>query len=484
MRCILATWWRATSPARLTSAAIVVVASFTSLGFGQLPAVAAGAPPAKSAPEGGFWSATFMSLDFPHSVAARSVTVVPAQIENTGTALWPVTGRSAVRVAYHWFRPDGAVAVWEGRRESLAASVPAKGLTSLQISVVAPDEPGRYELRFDLVSVPSGWFSHTGSKLPVVSVDVGTPLWSAAVRIGALPSPLFGRSAFDVPVTLTNTGSQTWPAKGSSAIQLSYHWLRSDGAFMTWDGERTALPDDVAPGEATTAVAVVDTPDTIGTFQLEVDLVSRRPGWFSLLGTPMPRTTVKIGELASQYFSAVFGISRMPSRLDEGSVNTVAVTVTNAGLGAWPNTGPSAVYLAYHWWRPNGSALIWDGRRTSLTRAMPARTSITQPLVVQAPDVPGRYRLQIDLVSNSVGWFAGFEHAGPSSDVEVQSDGARVAGFAHSPYWLLAGLLILLATGALATHATLAARRRSRVFASVAASYKATYGSELWPKDR
>jgi hypothetical protein len=62
-----------------------------------------------------------------------------------------------------------------------------------------------------------------------------------------------------VPVTITNTTTESWTAADHA---LSYHWAAADGTDVTSAENRleTALPEDVAPGESVTVDAVVKGP--------------------------------------------------------------------------------------------------------------------------------------------------------------------------------------------------------------------------------
>ena len=47
-----------------------------------------------------------------------------------------------------------------------------------------------------------------------------------------------------MPVEVKNISSQTW---SSSSIRLSYHWLDETGKIIVYNGERTFIPQDIAP---------------------------------------------------------------------------------------------------------------------------------------------------------------------------------------------------------------------------------------------
>jgi hypothetical protein len=262
----------------------------------------------------------------------------------------------------------------------------------------------------------------------------------------------------DVPlrVTLTNVGTRSWPATGRAAVQVGYHWFREGGtAPVVWDTQRTNLATSVAPNASTTLTAIVRSPSASGRFDLQFDLVSAPSGWFSLAGSVMSRLTVAVGLPAARFFSASYSTPTVPRDLDANSVRTIDVTARNTGRASWL---PGDIAFAYHWLRPDGTIAVWDGRRTPLTRVVPAGDTITQPILVTAPIDRGRYRLQLDLVSDArFGWFSSFAGAGPAADITVLPAAPRPSGYTGWPLWLLLALGIVAAGGI----GTRLARRRT-----------------------
>ena len=88
------------------------------------------------------------------------------------------------------------------------------------------------------------------------------------------------------------------------------------------------------------------------------------------------------------------------------------VTVRNAGDRIWPDaaaadparSGTYAVRLAYRWWSAAGAAPY--GARSDLREPLAPRRSATIWIPVIAPERPGDYRLQLDLVYDGIAWFA------------------------------------------------------------------------------
>ena len=124
-------------------------------------------------------------------------------------------------------------------------------------------------------------------------------------------------------------------------------------------------------------------------------------------GLPLPERAYRV---------AWVRIPSIPSMAAGGS-RSIDVKVRNDGLCVWP---PS-VHLAYHW-RPLSSGLpeIYDGPRGFPNQPLyPHQTeSIAIPLV--APGVPGRYRLEYELVEENVTWFSAKGGSTASYVVEIR----------------------------------------------------------------
>jgi SAM-dependent methyltransferase len=102
-----------------------------------------------------------------------------------------------------------------------------------------------------------------------------------------------------------------------------------------------------------------------------------------------------------------------PAGRDEAEARTgtqleVPVIVRNAGTMAWHSEGEHPVFLSYHLRRsaPEGDVLVqFDNERSPIPPLAPGAAAVV-PLRVLAPERPGRYVLDIDLVHEGVTWFA------------------------------------------------------------------------------
>ena len=62
--------------------------------------------------------------------------------------------------------------------------------------------------------------------------------------------------------------------------------------------------------------------------------------------------------------------------------------------------------LSYHWRTPDGQKVVWEGERTDLPEPVPPGGRVSMRQQVKAPDVPGRYVLELDPVFEMVSWFS------------------------------------------------------------------------------
>lgn len=89
-------------------------------------------------------------------------------------------------------------------------------------------------------------------------------------------------------MTLTNQGTDTWPANGP--YQVSYHLYKSDGTPLR-DGVQTLIPQTVAPGQSVTLRANIESLP-MGDYIVAWDMVQSGVAFFSAFGgvTPVNRS--------------------------------------------------------------------------------------------------------------------------------------------------------------------------------------------------
>lgn len=146
---------------------------------------------------------------------------------------------------------------------------------------------------------------YVSSKRDIVVYDARAAAGGASAELAhahwissTIPPVAAKASEMAVSVSVRNDGTLAWPR---SIVTLSYHW--NYGACpgnqrdprSVWDGSRTSLPANVAPGDELPDVNMnVRAPASPGLYCLVLDLVSEHVGWASRLGSSPRIATVAV----------------------------------------------------------------------------------------------------------------------------------------------------------------------------------------------
>ena len=155
--------------------------------------------------------------------------------------------------------------------------------------------------------------------------------------------------------------------------------------------------------------------------------------------------TVGCARVPSPPYSLAFAVDgRSPRLLETSQEITVPLTIANTGRRAWD---PAAIHVSYHWlWivprelaRRSRTVPYHDGIRTELDRTVAPGARIAVQGRVLAPDWPGVYWLQWDMVEEGVTWFTQVAPRQPRTLVVVVPPLA----------WIVAPLPLLIAIAGL-----------------------------------
>ncbi|HKI04645.1 MAG TPA: hypothetical protein VKK31_21880 [Thermoanaerobaculia bacterium] len=111
-------------------------------------------------------------------------------------------------------------------------------------------------------------------------------------------------------------------------------------------------------------------------------------------------------QLEKDVYGIQWGSSVAPARAVAGQAFQVLTRVFNRSGQTWMADGAARVNLSYHWLDESGKVVVRDGLRTQIPLPVPpgGRVSVEQKVV--APEVPGRYVLELDPVFETVAWFS------------------------------------------------------------------------------
>ncbi len=109
--------------------------------------------------------------------------------------------------------------------------------------------------------------------------------------------------------------------------------------------------------------------------------------------------------LPSDAFKAKIVVTHPPKNIKNSSIFEVKTVVKNISQSTWSAPQKNGINLAYHWLDKNGKMVTFDGFRTSLPQELKPNAEVPLKAKVKAPNKPGKYILEFDMVQELVGWF-------------------------------------------------------------------------------
>ena len=130
---------------------------------------------------------------------------------------------------------------------------------------------------------------------------------------------------------------------------------------------------------------------------------------FQLPSHPGDRDNTTSKPLPDSGFRARVVPLDLPATLRPGATATVRVLVQNEGDTIWPalwdHEGRYQVNLGYHWHDESGRVVAFENNRTSLAADLEPGGQAEISLAITAPQAPGRYVLEVEMVQEHVAWF-------------------------------------------------------------------------------
>ncbi|MGH2499286.1 MAG: SpoIID/LytB domain-containing protein, partial [Candidatus Limnocylindria bacterium] len=253
----------------------------------------------------------------------------------------------------------------------------------------------------DMVREGVSWFQFLGSAPLRQSASVASSTFAAGYGAPSSAAATLGERKV-LAVTVTNTGNVTWPAAGPNPVNLSYHVFDASGRTVVWDGERTGIGADLAPGASRSIDVAYTAPTAVGSYTLAVEAVREGVAWFSGLGVPAARLNLSV----TSGFNAGYGASTTPAQAALGATLSLTADLTNYGTRAWPAGGANPVRLSYHIFSSSGATVVWDGRRGLLPADVAPNQTVRVTIDVTLPSATGSYVLAWDMVQEGVAWFS------------------------------------------------------------------------------
>jgi len=336
-------------------------------------------------------------------------------LEATDDSLWQysstvhwlpmVNGRSGF-----WPRPQGELQIALGGLPGAAARRTAAALGVAAIVVhgdrLSADERARWAAaeRADVVrtlATVQGDVVYAGAVSAV-------PLTSVLQASLDAPSWLPPRFTVRLGLVLWTEPGRAWrhPAPQRLA-QADLEWKERGSGRIVREKARVAMPFAVAPGERVAAAVRVTPPPAPGTYELRLDIpaLGLTAGSHSveIREAPLPTSAQGSRLLAAQYASpeAVLASAPFESFL-------LPLEARNTGVALWLSRATQnrgEVRFVWRWVPDESAPLPIRDAETLRYDVLPGQTYRTE-LSIDAPGAPGRYTLEVGLLSEGVASFA------------------------------------------------------------------------------
>ena len=354
------------------------------------------------------WAAAYDMSQVPKSWAVGQSRTFPVTVTNTGGYAWPSTGFTKVDLDLHFSTRAGGsakAAYWlNSKAFGLPGDVAPGASVTVNVTFTAPSTAGTLVLEAEMIKEHEFWFKQWAP----LTVTVAPPSWSAGYDLSKAPRTWTLGQSQTFPITLTNTGNQTWPSAIANKVDLGLHFTtRTGGSTLSsyWlTSKAYGLPGNVAPGASVTVNVTVAAPPRIGLMYLEAEMIKEHEFWFK-------KTTAVTINAAPPGWSATYDMTHAPTSWIVGVPQTFTVSITNSGTQTWPATGFTEVDLALQFATSAGGAANSAKWISSKAFKLPKNVAPGQSVSVQvtvAPPRPGTLVLEAEMIKEHEFWFLQF----------------------------------------------------------------------------
>ncbi len=342
-------------------------------------------PPAIPTPDGD--NATFVSQVVPPFLVQGQANVITVVMSNFGTTTWRTNDTFFLAA----INPADNLN-WGLNRVALAAEVPPGTNATFNFEITAPLTPGTYELQWQMIREGVSVFGQATRSASVVVFPAGVAGDSAAFVSQAMPSLMATGATARASITLRNTGTNTW----SEAARYRLGSV-TPGDNRIWGLNRVYLPASVAPGGTVTFSFPIKAPVTPGAYDCQWQMVREGVSHFGEINAGAPINVLDVGTNGND---AVFVAQTLPTEIPAGATAPASLTFRNIGLNAWSEANLYRLAAMNPF-----DNLTWGFNRVVLPNEVAPGAIVTFDFTITAPQTPGAYDFQMQLLREGVGLF-------------------------------------------------------------------------------
>jgi SAM-dependent methyltransferase len=149
-------------------------------------------------------------------------------------------------------------------------------------------------------------------------------------------------------------------------------------------------------------------PEESGTYIRDL-VQGLRPGGLFVFQLPAARAEVPRGPVPmpeSAYRARVAIARPIPPQLETSAAANLLLEIINVTDTAWSQPDVGGIRAGNHWLDEAGEMVVQDDGRASLPSSVGPGGNCRIQLEVRAPDRPGKYVLEVDIVHEGISWFS------------------------------------------------------------------------------
>lgn len=222
-----------------------------------------------------------------------------------------------------------------------------------------------------------------------------------------------------VRLTVRNTGSLTWAAKGQGAVTLGYQWLTTDGGRLKsgWKDVKTTLSKDVSFADTITITAKLHAPTSTGHYVLMWDMFRDGEGWFDQNGSRALRVDVVVGKTVGDKASPKSSILPLPIYS-----SSPEIFVRWAGEDDPGGSGIASYDVQYRI-APSGAWTDWQSATSETQVTLEGQDGYTYEFRSRSRDAAGN----VEVWPQQAQGYTTVDTRPPAVSVEAPLNGAHVA---------------------------------------------------------
>lgn len=275
-------------------------------------------------------------------------------------------------------------------------------------------------------------------KFDTNSKDIADPAFSVQFLYCTNPSYVFSNQTFKVSLALQNNSSRALSSNEKNPIRLSYQWYNLETHELVYSIRSIFLADNLKQNEILETEMWVTAPSTVGTYELQLDVVEEGIDWFSRKGAQSPKVNILVIEKDADKLSK----SKMSNKQDtnlthhkiefdskhnmdvDPSYNVnylhcsypkvitssqqywVRLALKNNSNRIWSSNGENPILLKNKWKDMATGEVLEENGATFLANSIKPNEILEIDLWITAPSKASDYEFSVDIMEDKVAFFS------------------------------------------------------------------------------